>query len=120
MFDINQFVEDCKGRSAGAVKELLEDALRDPDSIKQALAGMEQEIGQGSIGDMALYKSPELTVLKAAVPAEFKSPPHDHHMWAVIGVYEGQENNTFYRRGSNGAGALRPPADGQRVASSIA
>ena len=47
---------------------------------------------------MALYKSSELTILKAAVLAGFKSPPHDHRMWVVIGVYEGQENNTFYRR----------------------
>jgi predicted metal-dependent enzyme (double-stranded beta helix superfamily) len=25
--------------------------------------------------------------------------PHDHRMWAVIGVYGGQEENAFYRRG---------------------
>ena len=98
MFSIDQFVADCQGKRASAVKELLEEALRDPESIKQALAGIDAEIGQSNIGDMALYKSPQLSVLKAAVPAGFKSPPHDHRMWAVIGVYEGQENNTFYRR----------------------
>jgi predicted metal-dependent enzyme (double-stranded beta helix superfamily) len=27
----------------------------------------------------------------------FVSPPHNHRTWAVIGVYEGQEENTFYR-----------------------
>jgi predicted metal-dependent enzyme (double-stranded beta helix superfamily) len=24
--------------------------------------------------------------------------PHDHRIWAVIGIYGGQEDNTFYRR----------------------
>lgn len=24
--------------------------------------------------------------------------PHDHRMWAVIGIYAGQEDNRFYRR----------------------
>src|SRR5262249_8136792 len=33
---------------------------------------------------------------------KFKSPPHNHLMWAVIGVYDGQENNYFYRRSGNG------------------
>ncbi len=114
MFHLDQFVEDCKGKSASAVKELLEDALRDLDSVKQALAGVDKEIGQGSIGDMALYKSPQLTVLKAAVPAGFKSPPHDHRMWAVIGVYEGQENNIFYRR----SGDSLEPAGGKELKTS--
>jgi predicted metal-dependent enzyme (double-stranded beta helix superfamily) len=28
--------------------------------------------------------------------------PHDHRMWAVIGLYGGCEDNTFYRRSSDG------------------
>jgi predicted metal-dependent enzyme (double-stranded beta helix superfamily) len=28
--------------------------------------------------------------------------PLDHRMWAVIGVYGGREDNTFYRRGEGG------------------
>ena len=100
MFHLDQFVEDCKGKSASAVKELLEDALRDLDSVKQAFDAVAagKDISQAGIGDMAYFRSPTLTVLKAAVPAMLKSPPHNHRMWAVIGVYDGQENNTFYRR----------------------
>jgi len=100
MFDIDQSVEDCKGKRASAVREVLEKALRDPEIVKQAFDAVVpgKEVGQDNIADMALYESPELTILKAAVPAGFKSPPHDRRMWAVIGFYEGQENNTFYRR----------------------
>ena len=28
--------------------------------------------------------------------------PHDHRMWAVIGIYGGAEDNTLYRRGPGG------------------
>jgi predicted metal-dependent enzyme (double-stranded beta helix superfamily) len=28
--------------------------------------------------------------------------PHDHRMWAVIGIYGGREDNTFYRRSLQG------------------
>ncbi len=28
--------------------------------------------------------------------------PHDHRMWAVIGIYSGREENTFFRRNKDG------------------
>ena len=100
MFNVDQFVQSCQGQPPSIVKELLEEALRDPESIRQALAGIGggNNVSGGSMGDLLIYRSADLTVLKAAVPAGFKSPPHNHLMWAVIGVYEGQENNVFYRR----------------------
>src|SRR5262245_20184690 len=116
MFSTNNFVKSCQGQPASVVKELLEEALRDPESITQALAafGAGKGTGQGSMSDSVIYRSPELTVLKAAVLPGFKSPPHNHLMWAVIGVYDGQENNFFYRRSGNslepaGGKDLQPP-----------
>jgi predicted metal-dependent enzyme (double-stranded beta helix superfamily) len=44
-----------------------------------------------------LHNEPGLTVVHTAVAGGFASPPHDHRTWAVIGVYDGQEDNTFYR-----------------------
>ena len=29
-------------------------------------------------------------------------PPHDHLMWAVNGIYTGDEDNVFYRRTADG------------------
>ena len=116
MFTVDNFVKACQGQSPSAVKELLEEALRAPESIKEALAtiGSGKPAGEGSMGDLVMYRSSDLTILKAAVPARFKSPPHNHLMWAVIGVYDGQENNDFYRRSGDGLEAaggkqLRPP-----------
>lgn len=103
MFNIESFVKACQGQPPSAVKELLVEALRDPESIKEALAGIGggKNVSEGSMGDLMIYRASDLTILKAAVPAKFKSPPHNHLMWAVIGVYDGQENNYFYRRSGN-------------------
>src|ERR1700687_1337998 len=104
MFDLKQFVEDCKGKPASAVKQLIEEALRGPAAVKTAFdaefAG--RGLSKGGLADLICYRSPTLTVLKAATPPGFKTPPHNHNMWAVTGTYDGQENNTFYRRSGQG------------------
>jgi len=103
-FDLSQFIEGCKGKPASAVKGIVEEALRDPSAVKQALDAelSGRDLSKGGLADLICFRSPTLTVLKAATPAGFKTPPHNHNMWAVIGTYDGQENNTFYRR--SGAG----------------
>ena len=32
---------------------------------------------------------------------------HDHQLWAVVGLYGGQEDNTFFKRNAEGAGLTR-------------
>jgi hypothetical protein len=44
-----------------------------------------------------LHDEPGLTILHVVVGGGFTSPPHDHRTWAVIGVYSGQEDNSFYK-----------------------
>lgn len=104
MFDLKQFIEDCKGKPASAVSRLIQEALHDPAAVKTAVdaefAG--RDLSKSGLADLICYRSPTLTVLKAATPPRFKTPPHNHNMWAVIGTYDGQENNTFYRRSANG------------------
>ncbi len=49
-----------------------------------------------------LYRSDELTVLKVVWAPGMWLQPHDHRMWAAIGVYAGREDNTYYRRTGDG------------------
>ena len=51
-----------------------------------------------TVGLHVLYRSPELTVLNVVWPPLMKLFPHDHRMWAAIGIYRGREDNAFYRR----------------------
>ncbi|HUY29151.1 MAG TPA: hypothetical protein VMV27_17200 [Candidatus Binataceae bacterium] len=70
MFNLDQFIESCRGKPASSVKELLAEAMRDPASVKQALDTVAQgkDIAKATVGDMVYFRSPTLTILKAAVP----------------------------------------------------
>jgi predicted metal-dependent enzyme (double-stranded beta helix superfamily) len=56
-------------------------------------------LGKEAGGLDILYNSSELTVLNAIWAPNMALYPHDHRMWAVIGIYGGVEDNTLYRRG---------------------
>jgi predicted metal-dependent enzyme (double-stranded beta helix superfamily) len=61
-----------------------------------------------------LHRSPELTVLNVVWAPRMTIMPHDHRMWAVIGIYTGREDNIFWRRLPDGAGG-RIEAAGARA-----
>jgi predicted metal-dependent enzyme (double-stranded beta helix superfamily) len=100
VFDIDNFVADCVAATAEtqprlAVREVLERALADPAAVARALpaerAGIER-----------IHVSLELTVIKVVWGPGMRIFPHDHRMWAAIGIYGGQEDNTFFRRSPEG------------------
>ena len=99
--DLDAFLEDCRVAVAGdrptaAIRELLERTLRGADgSVAAALPATRAELQE-------LYSSSELTVIKAVWAPGMAIPPHNHLMWAVIGVYGGTEENRFFRRAEDG------------------
>ncbi|MEQ9451142.1 MAG: hypothetical protein RJQ07_06125 [Pseudomonadales bacterium] len=104
MFELDQFIADCKSAVEAPeppqrVKALVQQALTDPENLKAAITG--KRTGN-SLRDAVLYCSDELTILPATTPPGLRTPPHNHQMWAVIGVYEGIEPNDFYLDGNEG------------------
>jgi predicted metal-dependent enzyme (double-stranded beta helix superfamily) len=100
MFDLTGFIAACHGASGARhgpaqVLQLMREAVRDPEAIKAALPA--QPPGTSFL-DAPLHRSETLTVLGVALAPGTLTVPHDHGMWAVIGIYEGREDNTFYRR----------------------
>jgi predicted metal-dependent enzyme (double-stranded beta helix superfamily) len=97
MFDAERFREDCcaalrEQAPHAAVKEIVARAVAEPGHVLKAL-------GQPTrAGIETLYRSNELTILNVLWGPGMNLYPHDHRMWAVIGVYGGQEENAFYRR----------------------
>jgi predicted metal-dependent enzyme (double-stranded beta helix superfamily) len=61
---------------------------------------LEQRLGMADRSTYeALYRGHDLLVLHGVVPPTPRPvDPHDHRMWAVIGVYHGQEDNQLYAR----------------------
>jgi predicted metal-dependent enzyme (double-stranded beta helix superfamily) len=91
MVDTDELVAECIAAVAEpeprlAVREILRRAVREPAGYG------------GHVGFDVLYAAPDLTVMDVVWPPLAALVPHDHRMWAVIGIYAGQEDNTFYRR----------------------
>ena len=89
MYTLEEMVRDLREATAtgqlAAIKEAVARAISYPP--------LAAEPSRPQI----LCDEPGLMVLHTAVDAGFTSPPHEHRTWAVIGVYQGQEDNTFYR-----------------------
>jgi predicted metal-dependent enzyme (double-stranded beta helix superfamily) len=100
VFDIELFIAACEAAVAEsqpmlAVKEILDRALAEPDAVATALSA--------EAGVAILHRSADLTVVSVVIPAGLPpSLPHDHRMWALVGIYGGQEDNQFFRRAGGG------------------
>ena len=106
MFDLEQFVADCRAalsadRSHKYVHEVVARAVSDPTAVLKALGEPKRA------GIQELHRAPDLTVLNVIWAPRMTIMPHNHRMWAVIGVYTGREDNIFWRR--------IPSADGDKV-----
>jgi len=100
-FSLDQFIADCceavrQDASHKFVREVVARAISDPGSVLHAL-------GEPSVGGITpLYRSKELTVSNVIWTPYMTLLPHNHNMWAVIGIYTGREDNIFWRRLSDG------------------
>jgi predicted metal-dependent enzyme (double-stranded beta helix superfamily) len=96
MFVIEEFISDCQkalteNEPRTAVREVLSRAVADAASVASALE-------HHHAGITLLHNTEDLTVLNVVWGPGMTLPPHDHRMWATIGIYAGQEDNAFFRR----------------------
>ena len=101
MFDKDRFIEDCRAALKGAdaqaaIRELVERAVSDRAMLVRGLGEPTRS------GVETIHRADDLTILNLAWGPGMFIRPHDHRMWAVIGIYGGCEENTFYRRADNG------------------
>ena len=103
MFDLDRFVEDCRAAvredpSHKAAREVVARAVSDPRGVLRG-------IGEPRRAEVQkLYHAPDLTILNVVWAPGMTVRPHNHLMWAVIGIYTGRENNIFWRRLPQDAG----------------
>ena len=95
MFRKDRFIEDCKksvGEGQKAIRELVLEAVADQ-------AGVVAELGEPTkAGVYTLHHAPDLTVINFVWAPCMTLLPHNHNMFAVIGIYGGREDNVFWRR----------------------
>jgi predicted metal-dependent enzyme (double-stranded beta helix superfamily) len=103
--DIDRFVADCMAANEEpdaqtAVNEVLARAVSTPEAVLGALGE------PGKAGLNVLLSSPTLTIFAATWTPQMNLMPHDHLMWANIGIYTGREDNIFWKRTSDGIKAF--------------
>ena len=103
-FDLDELLDECRAARdetspLRAAREALARALERPDAVGDALRP-----ARGGL--TLLHHEPDLTVIHVVWAPGMTLYPHDHRMWAVIGIYAGQEDNAFYRRSGPAARTL--------------
>jgi predicted metal-dependent enzyme (double-stranded beta helix superfamily) len=115
--DLDAFVADIEAAVQEdrpphlAVRDVLERLLRDPAAVADALPCERAEL-------VPIHVSPSVSIFKAIWAPGMAVPPHDHRMWAAIGVYAGREDNGFWRR-ADAAGHLAEAGGKRLVAGDI-
>jgi predicted metal-dependent enzyme (double-stranded beta helix superfamily) len=103
--DIERFVEDCIAANGdtepqAAVREVLVRAVEDPRAMLATLGEPVQA------GLNVLHRSDTLTIFAATWTPQMNLMPHNHLMWANIGIYTGREDNILWRRTPEGIEAF--------------
>ena len=96
MFDVDEFLARCRAavresEPRRAIREELARAMSTPAEVGAAMR-------PSAAGIDVLVQADDLTVLHVVWAPGMRIFPHDHRMWAAIGIYAGIEDNAFYRR----------------------
>jgi predicted metal-dependent enzyme (double-stranded beta helix superfamily) len=96
-FDRDQFVADCvaavaEARPEPVIRELVTAAVADPSAVLRALGEPVRA------GVQRIHVTDSLTIINVIWAPRMTLMPHNHEMWAAIGVYGGREDNIFWRR----------------------
>ena len=97
MFELERFVSDCRAAFAQdsshkAVCEVLGRAMSDSAAVLR-------ELGEPKRAEIRkLFHSEKLTIINVVWAPNMMVMPHNHRMWATIGIYTGREDNVFWRR----------------------
>jgi len=113
MFDVDRFIAECREANAAqgspAVREVVARAVASPAEILRA-------VGEPArAGVQVLHRSGELTILNLVWGPKMCQVPHNHEMWAVLGIYTGREDNIFWRRLPGAAGGRIEAAGAKAV-----
>lgn len=99
--DMDAFVADCvaangEARPQDAVREVLARGVREPRAMLATVGEPTQA------GIKVFHRSATLTVFAATWTPQMNLMPHNHLMWALIGIYTGREDNILWRRAEGG------------------
>ena len=91
MFDVEAFLAELVACGSAdeprdVTREVLARAMSAPGDVADAFA-------PSAGGFTLVHHTPELTILNIVWAPHMRLMPHDHRMWAAIGIYDGTEDN---------------------------
>lgn len=94
-FDLNDFITRtrtaARERNAlGEVRRIMNESFKDPRAVRVAMSQYQSEAE-------VLFEDETVSIWYCRFDPGLHVPPHDHQTAATIGLYEGAENNHFYR-----------------------
>lgn len=101
LIEMQKFIEDCiaankESNPQQAVKEVLAKGVSNPSAMLKA-------IGEPTEAGLKVFlRSKELTIFAASWTPQMNLMPHNHKMWANIGIYTGREDNILWQRSKDG------------------
>jgi predicted metal-dependent enzyme (double-stranded beta helix superfamily) len=104
--DLDRFVDDVRKANRerdaqAAVDEVLARTVSEPARV---LAGL----GEPRVAGLnVLYRADDLTILNVVWAPLMLLRPHNHNMWASIGIYTGREDNIIWERTRSAVKAVR-------------
>ena len=107
--DLERFIDEVKrarleSDDQKAVEEVLRRTVSNPKAVLQG-------IGEPSeAGIHTLYRGDDLTILNVVWAPLMVLLPHNHNMWASIGIYTGREDNIMWERSGRAIEANRAAA----------
>lgn len=95
--DLERFVVECIAANGdqnpqAAVLEVLSRTISNPNAVLAALGEPTKA------GINVLHRSKTLTIFNATWTPQMNLMPHNHLMWANIGIYTGREDNILWRQ----------------------
>jgi predicted metal-dependent enzyme (double-stranded beta helix superfamily) len=104
VFDVDDFIQSCReclaeSEPRTAIRETVARAVSDPAAVRSVLRSEKAGIS-------FLHRADDLTVLHVVWAPGMQLFPHDHRMWACIGIHDGREDNEFFRRAGPGGGLV--------------
>lgn len=93
---LREFVDECiaalaDADPAAAVRDVLLKVLAEPRTLTNCLSTDPR-------GPSILYRSATLSVHRSLLPPGYRTLPHEHRMWSVIGVYAGAEDDILFAK----------------------
>src|SRR5215467_889692 len=113
MFDLDAFRSECSAAARGggqpAIREIVARAVDSPGDVLRTL----REPTRAEV--QTLHRAADLTILNVIWGPRMTVMPHNHNMWAVIGIYTGREDNILWRRVADDPGGRIEAASAKAI-----